>query len=121
MAKKKESQKRTQEVKFKFHFLEDYRPVYTNAMWGGPNVKGELEIHFLYDRNPLPKSTTHEIQDGLVIGAPKSRIGEKDTLRFVQTGVVMTPSTAKSLYDWLGEKLKILEALPDERLQTNKD
>ena len=114
MAKKKQSKKTSPVVEFKYRFHEDYRPVYTNGMWGGPNIKGELEIHFLFDRKPFPTSTTHELKDGVLLGTPKSMTGEKATLRFIQTGVVMSPSTARSLYEWLGEKLKILEGMTDE-------
>lgn len=115
MAKKKEPKKSHPAVKFKYYFPEDYRPVYNNAVWGGMNVKGELDIHFLYDRNPLPLSSTHEIKDGIILGTPKSRETGKSTLRFVQTGVVMNRESAMSLYNWLGEKIKMFTELTNDK------
>jgi hypothetical protein len=111
MAKAKKPPK---ELKFKYYFPDDYKPVYTNAVWGGITPRGEIEIHFLYDRKPLPLYSTHELtkEKGLS-GVPTSlEIGDL-ILRFVQTGVVMDLASAESLYEWLGQKLKDLRATAD--------
>ena len=113
MIKKKKAQGSPQ-VKFKYFFPDDYRPVYTNGVWGGMNIKGEFEVHFLYDRRPLPLYSTHEIKDGALLGSPKEIESGESILRFVQTGVIMDLGTAKSLYDWLGDKLKAFEIKTDE-------
>jgi hypothetical protein len=110
MAAQKGPKAPPKEFKFKYHFPEDYKPIYTNGVWGGVTPRGEIEIHFLYDRRPLPLHSTHGVtKDGGLSGTPKKvEIGDS-MLRFVQAGVVMDLAAAQSLYTWLGEKLKGLE------------
>ena len=110
MATRKGPKAPPKELKFKYRFPEDYKPVYTNGVWGGITPRGEIEIHFLYDRRPLPLHSTHEVsKDRGLSGTPKEiEIGDS-ILRFVQAGVVMDLAAAKSLYEWLGGKLEDLE------------
>lgn len=114
MAKAKKPKKALKELKFKYYFPDDYKPVYTNGVWGGITPRGEIEIHFLYDRKPLPLYSTHELtkEKGLSGVPTKLEIGDF-ILRFVQTGVVMDLTSAESLYEWLGEKLKDLRGAAD--------
>ena len=125
MANKKLLQKQRSEVKFKFRLSEGYRPVYANGVWGGINVKGEIEMHFFYDSRPLPLTSTHKIEGEALLGAPVSRTGDEDPLRFVQTGVIMNRATAESLYEWLGEKLtdikKIEKEIEDEKSKSKTE
>ena len=116
MATAKKTKKAPKELKFKYYFPDDYKPVYTNGVWGGITPRGEIEIHFLYDRTPLPLYSTHELtkEKGL-LGIPKElEIGDF-ILRFVQAGVVMDLAAAESLHEWLGGKLKDLRAATDAK------
>jgi hypothetical protein len=108
------------EIKFKYQVPDQYTPLYTNAVWGGINVKGEIEMHFAYDRKPLPQTTTHKLKDGALLGKPEKFTGDDTTLRVVQTGVVMNQVTAQSLYEWLGEKLILFKEIENERIESTK-
>jgi hypothetical protein len=116
MAKKKDAPKKAlNEVTFKYIVPEGYTPLYANGTYGGINVKGEIEMHFVYDRRPFPKTTTHAVEGIFVPGVPLRKSGEeKVTLRCIQTGVVMSIDTAKSLRSWLDEKIKFIESQQDE-------
>jgi hypothetical protein len=111
MAKSQKPKKAAPQIQFKFMFPEDYKPCYANGVWGGITPKGELEMHFIYDRRPLPLKTSHAIRDGELLGEPISIEGGQSLLRFIQTGVVMSPQAAESFYDWLGEKIEKLKTL----------
>jgi hypothetical protein len=125
MAKKTQLSKPRSEAKFKYRLPDGYRPVYANGVWGGINVKGEIEMHFFYDSRPLPLTSTHKIEGGALIGTPISRTGDEDPLRFVQTGVIMSAVTAESFYEWLGEKLvdirKMQKEMEDEKSKSKTE
>jgi hypothetical protein len=119
---KKPNQKRRlpSELKFKYVFPEYYTPLYVNGVWGGLGPKGELEIHFIYDRNPLPWYSVHELTESGLKGEAKKMDKGDSILRFVQTGVMMNLDCAKSLHEWLGQKIKLLEEAADESRKKQK-
>jgi len=107
------------EMKFKYIFTYDYNPVYVNGAHGGITPRGELVMNFYLERQPLPSSITHEITPAGTIGAETevepSDLG-RSLVRQVINGVVLNYNTARELHYWLGEKVKELEALEQQRL-----
>lgn len=101
-------------VKFKYHFDEDYNPVYINGAQGGINPNGEIIANFYLERFPLPYKQEQEINEngsfGNVISSEPADL-DKSMLRFVKTGVIMNLQTAKSIHKWLGQHIDILEKI----------
>jgi hypothetical protein len=106
------------EMKFKYIFTYDYSPVYVNGAHGGVTPRGELVMNFYLERQPLPNSISHEITPTGTIGAETevepSDLG-RSLVRQVINGVVVNYNTARELHYWLGEKLKEMEALEQQR------
>lgn len=102
------------EVTFKYIFTYDYNPVYVNGAHGGISPRGELVVNFYLERPPLPNEITHEINPNGTIGG-EIAVDPKDLgnslVRFVPTGVVLNHQNARDLHQWLGEKIKEMEAI----------
>ena len=106
------------EMKFKYIFTYDYNPIYVNGAHGGVTPRGELVMNFYLERQPLPNSITHEITQTGTIGAETevepSDLG-RSLVRQVINGVVLNYNTARELHYWLGEKVKEMEAIEQQR------
>ena len=68
---------------------------------------------FYSDHIPLTETSTHSIENGKLTGKAVSRTPEEaiGPTRFIQQGVTMDLETAKSLKQWLSEKIIVLEGL----------
>ncbi len=84
-------------VKIKYIFRDDYNPVYSNGAYGGVTSSGEIVANFYFERHPLPNAE--------ILG-PDSHAYEPNDLpnsavRCVETGVILSPETARRLAAWL--------------------
>jgi hypothetical protein len=106
------------QITFKYIFTYDYNPLYVNGAHGGVSPRGELVVNFYMERPPLPNSVSHEINQNGTIGA-ESSVDPGDLhaslVRYVSTGVVLSPQTARDLHSWLGDKIREIEALEQAR------
>jgi len=97
------------EIKVKFHIPDNHKLHFTTSVWGGINAKGMVEIHFLHDRPPLPKTSTDVIdENGNLLKSDIDTSGY-GIVRTIQTGVVMDIDSAKSLLTWLQQKIETWE------------
>lgn len=96
-------------IKVKFHIPDNHKLHFTTSVWGGINAKGMVEIHFLHDRPPLPKSSTDTIDDNGTLLQSDIDTSGYSIVRTVQTGVVMDITSAKNLLSWLQEKIETWE------------
>ncbi|MBT0666164.1 hypothetical protein KI809_17775 [Geobacter pelophilus] len=105
------------QIIFKYLFAEDYNPVYVNGAHGGVSPRGEIVTHFYLERSGVPASITHEV-DGGAIGSEIAQVPAdfgQTLYRAVEAGIVMNYDSARSFHQWLGERLKELEALHEAR------
>ena len=104
------------EVRFIYKFDEGYNPMYANGAWGGVTTHREIALHFFIERQPLPYEETFQITKEARVGAPLSRVPPQDgqqveVLRFITTGVILTPDTARAIRDWLTRHLSALDQI----------
>jgi len=88
----------------KYVYPEHLRDLYVNGLWGGFTPRHEMYIHFFSQRNALPKTATHEIQDGK-LGKEVSLETGGDLVRLVQASIILDKSTALAFRDWLNEMI----------------
>lgn len=101
------------EIVFKYRFPDDYNPIYVNGAQGGVNPQGEIVINFYFERIGLPINQTQVLnEDGRLGNVIKNDPEDLNHsyVRYVENGVVMNLQTAKSIHDWLGKQIAILEA-----------
>lgn len=97
-------------TKITFHFKKspDFKTALATGIYGGPTIQGLININFFVDRPPLPKSVSHEI-DGERIGAEVEKEVKNGLIREVHSGILLDVNTAKSVVEWLNDKIEILE------------
>lgn len=108
--KKKTDPSECQSFKMKYIFQNDYNPIYINGAYGGVTPSGEIVASFYFERHPLPNSETW-LQD-------KAEVDPKDlassAVRVVESGIIVSPRTAKILAEWLLEKVRLAEVMSSE-------
>jgi len=100
------------QVKFKYVFPKDYNPVYCNGAFGGISTSGEIVANFFLERMPIPNSMTNSVNEdgslsGVVTMDPEDL--NETVIRYISTGIVLSESGAKSIYEWLGKQIQELE------------
>ncbi len=111
-----------QKITFNYHYSENYNPTYVNGAYGGVGPQGEIIVNFYFERQGIPKSHTHEInEDGSLSSKPKSVPGEplSNIIRFIETGIILNLDSAKRIHAWLGQKIVELESI--SKIQTDID
>ena len=103
----------------KYKFQETYNPLYVNGAQGGVTPKGEIAVNFYLERHALPKSQMYSVENESVMVEIEDEVAPQDLresfIRYVQTGVIMDYSTAKAVHTWLGNHLKNLETIKEEK------
>ena len=114
-----ETKKEKGKIEFKYIFPEDYNPAYANGAYGGLSSKGEIVINFYTERVPLPYSVVNELdEENGVIGDELKRDPKNEhplMVRFITGGVILSPSSAKTIHEWLGKHLAVLEAAEEKK------
>jgi hypothetical protein len=109
-----DEKKRTNKVKFKYIFPEDYTPLAMSGVIGGVSPAGDVVASFFFERNALPNEEEFTLNaDGTIGKATKSDPPDYQTtiIRSVQSGVIMRLETAEILKTWLEEKIEAAKEL----------
>lgn len=106
---------------FKYKFPENYNPVYVNGAFGGVSSKGEIVVNFFLERHALPRSETHEIIQGKLSKDFKREPENQSSsaIRYVEPGIILSLDHAKSIHNWLGEKIEQLELITKKMKKEN--
>jgi hypothetical protein len=103
---------KTDKITFKFIFPEDYNPVFANGVHGEITPRGEIIMHFVQERRPIPKSITHSVGEDGRLGPETHRKPESVqslVIKYVTTGVTLSYTEARSVHAWLGNMLDHFE------------
>lgn len=97
---------KNEEIEFKYIFDDEYRPVYANGVYGGPNPHGELVLNFFTERWAIPKKELVNIDEsGKSCGDKLTEPQKLPVVRTISCGVIINKETASQIYDWLGRIL----------------
>src|SRR5271157_4913600 len=96
----------------KFHYVKSnyFRVVHGDGAFGGLTPRGEVFLSVYSERAPLPDVTVQAVEKGQL--GPEiidQRKGSDGILREIEVGIVMDLAVAKSLIEWLKERVKIVE------------
>lgn len=108
------------EIAFGYRHAIDYRPEVITGIWGGPNLRGMIEMNFFTEHRGLPINSTHLVsEDGKLEGQAQSKEPKSDVfIRVFKQGIVVDLATAQSIYDWLGEKIELIKKANTVKLET---
>ncbi len=83
-----------------------------HGVWGGINPQGEIEMNFYLETDRLPMFSKISVEPDGGMGPEKNTYaddGEHVIIRRIHSRVLMNYQTARSLAEWLEEKLESLE------------
>ena len=100
------------QIKFKYVFTKDYNPVYCNGAFGGISTSGEIVANFFLERMPIPNFLINSVnEDGSLSGVVTMDPQDfnETVIRYISTGIVLSETSAKAIYEWLGNQIQELE------------
>lgn len=106
------------EVSFEYVKATDYRVHPVSGVLGGPTAQGDLVVNLFFERSPIPKKVTHDIDNmgNLIESNPKIEI--KDSIiRDVICGLALKPEVARGIGNWLIEQVDRLDSLKEKNAQ----
>lgn len=90
-----------------------FRVVHSDGVYGGTTPTGQINLFFFNERFPLPQQISHSFTQAAGIGEElrDARITKTGIIREVEANMVMSLDSAKTLHQWLGDKIVELEAI----------
>jgi hypothetical protein len=103
-------------VKFRYIKSNYFRVVHADGVFGGFTPQGNIFFSVFSERAPLPDVTFQAVEDGrLGKELIEHRQGGTDgVVRELEVGLTMNLTVAKSLADWLKERIEIAEKMQAE-------
>ena len=101
-----------------FHYIKSnsFRVVHADGVWGGPTPRGYVSMSFYSERTPIPRRITHAVtQEGNLgkLGDEVGRDTREGLVREVEVEVMLDLELARSLAQWLDDKIEALQAQQD--------
>jgi hypothetical protein len=103
------------EVTFNYQKTGGFTVSYVDGAFGGPMPSGNIYLAFFADQPPIPQSITQQVLPGGQLGVLKSSVVTTGIARELQTGIIMSPITARNLIDLLHGFLGQMELPPDAK------
>jgi hypothetical protein len=100
--------------KIDYHWIktESYQTTHVDGAIGAVSPNGKMINMAVYvERWPLPRQTTHPVIKGTVQPGELARIQREGIVREIAVNLTFDESTARSLVDWLNEKIEQIEKL----------
>jgi hypothetical protein len=101
------------QVRFDFIKSNAFRVVHADGIWGGPTPNGLLLMAFFNERVSIPTQVTHAVKPDGSLGPETERIRRSAIVREVEVAVMLNPHVARSIRDWLTDKLEKLEKMTE--------
>ncbi len=99
-------------LRYEYTVDNDARLNIAHGVWGGINPQGEIEMNFYLESDKLPAYTERSVAADGAMGAEKSVYDsdkEHVIIRRIHSRILLNYQTARSLVEWLDEKLESLE------------
>ena len=98
-----------------FHYVKSnhFRTIHVNGAFGGFSPDGSIFLAIYSERPVLPDVTVQTIESNGQLGKEimEQRKGLQGVVRELEAGLAMDVRTAKTLVDWLTERIKIAESI----------
>lgn len=93
---------------------DDRRTIPVSGAWGGPSPDGTtIVVHLYVEYPPAPSIMTGPVEAGGRVDLTKAEtVRRADVIREVLDTLVMTPSAARNVGQWLLEKADLIERGP---------
>jgi hypothetical protein len=118
---KKQNGEEPARVSFDFIKSPFFRAVRADGAIGGVTPNGQIHIAFYSERHPIPRRVTHAVDSAGKLGEEVGRESREAIVREMDFDLFLTPSVAKSVHKWLGDRLAELEARDDPSQKKKKE
>lgn len=101
-----------------FHYIKSnyFRVVHVDGAQGAVTPSLQIQMALFSERLPIPQRTVHELDDdGRLKTSAFESSGKSGVVREVEVEAIMSIATAKSLVDWLQDRISQAEALVTAR------
>lgn len=111
-----------QEITFHYIKSNHFRIVHADGAWGGITPRGLLQINLYSERQPIPKQTVYPLE-GEKLGTEllDRRQSRDGPVREMEVGAMIDLNTARSLRNWLDEKIAELEKGLEQHVKGSSD
>lgn len=114
------SSHREHEVVFKYVKSNFFRVIHADGAWGGLSPRGDIHISFYNERAAIPDSSSFTVaEEGIV--KPEQFTTSSKLVREIEADIIVDLLTAKSLHNWLANKIEALESLIQEAQKEQKE
>ena len=90
-------------IRFCFKKDDNYRIVPVNGVWGGPTLRGDIQVDFFHESQLLPEVIEQEVTPEGTLGKELDR-RSSEIQRTVLVGIMLTVEQADSIGRWLQQK-----------------
>ena len=109
------NEKKSRDVSFEYKISPNFHVYSVNGAYGGVNADGEIIMNLFSERPAIPRHETYGVkEDGTLESQPKDQEKKDYIIRDVMFGVSMNPQTAKSLANWLQDRITAYERMLKE-------
>ena len=110
-------------VKFDYIKANFFRVVHADGIWGGVTPSLDIHMDVWSQRSPIPKQMVHEVKPDGTVGEEiaNERTVRDAIVREVEVGVVFNLAIAKSMVDWLNDKISFIEEHQVEQKDVGED
>lgn len=119
----REASGRPPQIAFDYIKGNSFRVVHADGIIGGPTPSGNIHMAFFSERGPIPRREVRSInKDGTLGDLVSDQTVIRDAIvREVDIDVVMSPSVAENMIDWLQRVIsEIKKAAPNAQDARNK-
>ena len=106
MAKGKKNEKKRDVVSFDYIKSNSFRVIHGNGVLGGLTPSGDIHMAVWNQRQPYPKRVSYAVTSDQQLGDQVELDVREGLVREVEVGVVMSPSTALEVIEWLQRQLE---------------
>ena len=105
-----------------FHYIKtnNYKTFYSDGFFGGITPKGKIYMEPFIERGATPQQVKHIITEDGNIDEGTILEGKKDVIREIECGIIMDIETAKSLVNWLTNKIDEFQEMQKKLLSKEK-
>lgn len=101
----------------KFHYLKGnfFRVVHADGAIGGITPSREIFFSLFSERGAIPQLIEQAVNADGSLGAEIKKTGKEGIVREIEVGVMLSPTTARRIAEWLAKQAEILDASEPER------
>jgi hypothetical protein len=114
MSKKRKLDSNSKRIEFHYVKGNHHRVIKVDGAWGGLTPHADIQMSVFSERIPLPDLDEFEVTEESTIGKQTKHVSRKSGIvREIEATLVMTPTVAKALANWLVNKIAQFEATQD--------